>query len=343
MELIKEIEEAIFLDPYTEFRERKLTIERRIHPLTKRTGRVISFRFRIPEAFDLEPVIEKSFRVLCPFCPDELERRTPKFPPEISKEGRIMRGQAILVPNFFPYERYSAVARLTELHFIGIKDFEKERLLDGFLVSLDYLKRIKSSDPEIGYGSINWNYMPPAGGGMVHPHLQTVASHEATQYMDQVVRASREYMNSHGSYFWKDYIEEEERRGERFIGRIGKVTFLAPFVSMNMMGEVMAIFEGHDSALEESKDCWASFSEGLIRILRGFGDLNFTSFNMAVYLFIKPQTGLWSHARIVPRTVVPPLGTSDVNYYEKLHHETFCVLPPENMCSIIARLFTDCR
>jgi len=343
VELKKEIEEAVFLDPYMEFREKRLVIEKRTHPLTGRICRMVTFRFRLPERVDLAPVVERSLKVLCPFCPDEVERRTPKFLPNLSPDGRIQKGEAILVPNFFPYEKYSAVARLTELHFIGMRDFEKDRLVDGFLVSIDYLKRIKREDQKVLYASINCNYMPPAGGGLVHPHLQTVASPSPTHYMDQVIRASRRYMNSQGRSFWEEYIAEEEKRGERFIGRIGRVSFIAPFVSMNMMGEVMAVFEGQKTAWEDPEGHWDSFSEGLVRILRCWGDLNFTSFNMAIYLFFEPDYGIWSHARIVPRMVIPPLGTSDVNYYEKLHDETFCMLSPENMCSHLASSFSDSR
>lgn len=213
--------------------------------------------------------------------------------------------------------------------------------MDGIMVSLDYMGRIRSRDPAIRYGSVNWNYMPPSGGGLVHPHLQPVASLYATEYMGQVLQSSTKYFRSEGRTFWEEYIEEEERRGERFIGRIGKVSFLAPFVPRSMMGEVMAIFEGQKTAWEDSEEYGRSFCDGLIRILRCWSHLQFTSFNMALYLFLEPEEGLWTIGRIVPRAVLPPLDTSDVNYYEKLHGESLCVFSPEDMCSHLRPYFVD--
>jgi galactose-1-phosphate uridylyltransferase len=339
MDLKKEIEEAVFLDPYNEFKEKRLSIEKRTDPLSGLIGRLVTFRFRLPEAVDLNPTIEKSLNVLCPFCPDQVEKRTPKLLPSLAEEGRLVREEALLVPNFFPYEPNSAVIRLTETHCLSMAEFTADVLLDGIMVSVDYMKRIYGNNPAVRYGSINWNYMPPAGGGLVHPHLQTVASSLPTRYTDQLMKNSARYFRNEGKIFWEDYIEEEETREERFMGRIGRVSFLSPFVPANMMGEVMAIFEGQQTAWEDTEGYASSFCDGLTRTLRCWSDLHFTSFNMTLYLFFEPEEGAWSIARIVPRVAIQPLGTSDVNYYEKLHGETFCVFSPENMCSRLLPYF----
>jgi hypothetical protein len=36
--------------------------------------------------------------------------------------------------------------------------------------------------------------------------------------------------------------------------------------------------------------------------------------------------------KLVPRFVILPLGTSDLNYFEKLHDEIICPVIPEELC-----------
>jgi UDPglucose--hexose-1-phosphate uridylyltransferase len=327
-----EIEEAVFLDPARDFQETRVPLERRKDPLTGRSAWVIPNRLRFPEPIDLEQLMARSRRAPCPFCPENAEL-TPKFPPSLIEEGRLRRRQALVVPNLFPYEPLSAVVRLSETHFVPMDGFNVEWLLDGILLSLEYIDRVRKAKPEVRYASVNCNYMPPAGSGLVHPHFQTVASPVPTRYVDQVAQATAAYFKWKGSSFWGDYIREEERRGERFIGRIGKVAFLAPFASTNMMGEVMAIFEGQRTPWEDPEGYGSSFCDGLARVLGSWKGLQLMSFNMAVYFFLAPSESNWTFARIAPRCVFPLVDRCDVNYYDKLHGEAFCIFPPEEMCS----------
>ena len=125
----------------------------------------------------------------------------------------------------------------------------------------------------------------------------------------------------------------------RFIGWSGDVSFLAPFVPENMMGEVWAVFKGQNTVAEETEPYFRGFAEGLSRILKGIFDMNFTSLNMALNLFFLPQEGVRTMARITPRAVVPPVDTADLNYYEKLHGETLCVVSPEDLASHLRSYF----
>jgi galactose-1-phosphate uridylyltransferase len=337
---VKETRDAVFLNPRNQFIEKRVAIERRINPLTGETGWVLPYGFRLKEPKDLQPLIEQSLKIPCPFCPDLIRQGTPKFVSSIAEKGRITRGEVTIVPNLFPYEPYSAVARLTERHFVPMADFTEQILLDGLMASLDYLERIRSPDPDLRYGSINWNYMPPAGGGIIHPHFQPVASPYPTQYMDKIGRASSDFYRLSRDIFWDRYIKEEEEKMERFIGRIGQVSFLAPFAPRNMTGEILAVFEQQDTVYTHTESYFHSFSEGLHKILQGLSAFHFTSLNMALYLFFQPQEGVWTTARIVPRAVFPALDTADVNYYEKLHDEVFCMISPEDMCSHLRPYFT---
>jgi general stress protein 26 len=48
---------------------------------------------------------------------------------------------------------------------------------------------------------------------------------------------------------------------------------------------------------------------------------------------------LWVQGKLMPRFVILPLETSDVNYFEKLHNETICPFIPEEMCQELKALF----
>lgn len=338
-QLIKETREAVFLNPMENFKEKKVVIERRFDPLTQQIGWVLPHGFRLKEPKDLQQTVSQSLKNPCPFCPDMVDQRTPKFLSTIAENGRITYGEVVIVPNLFPYQPHSAVARLTERHFVPMAEFTERVLLDGLTASLDYIERLRELNPELQYGSINWNYMPPSGGGLIHPHFQPVVSHRPTQFMDLTVRCSSAYLKSEDQVFWEKYIKEEEKRGERFIGRIGDVSFFAPFAPRNMTGEIMVVFERQETIRDHSEQYFESFSQGLCCILRGLSALHFTSLNMALYLFFQPQEGLWTTARIMPRSVFPPLDTGDVNYYEKLHGEVFCMISPEDMCSYLRPYF----
>ena len=59
---------------------------------------------------------------------------------------------------------------------------------------------------------------------------------------------------------------------------------------------------------------------------------NFMSFNLSLYAPMITDKNFWVQGTIVPRFEINPLGTSDVNYFEKLHNEVICPVVPEELC-----------
>ena len=65
-------------------------------------------------------------RAGCPFCPEQVNRVTPRFAPEFLQDfdaagssaidGRLQRGEATLFPNLFPYDDISAIAVMSQAH-----------------------------------------------------------------------------------------------------------------------------------------------------------------------------------------------------------------------------------
>jgi hypothetical protein len=87
----------------------------------------------------------------------------------------------------------------------------------------------------------------------------------------------------------------------------------------------------------------ANFDELLHGLSKIFSYLylnNFMSFNMSLYAPMINDSHFWVQGKIVPRFVINPLGTSDVNYFEKLHNENICPVVPEELCRELQPYFT---
>ena len=155
-------------------------------------------RYVKPEKHDLSEIVARSLRAGCPACPEFIEKVTPKFPPEIAPEGRLHQGEACVFPNIAPYTPYSAVTVPSKKHFIALTEFTEETLVNGFLASQAYLKRVLAHDPEAKYCEIDWNYMPLSGAGLFHPHFQVLSRYSPGRYHGELLEASRGYRQRNG-------------------------------------------------------------------------------------------------------------------------------------------------
>ncbi|MBW1788808.1 MAG: hypothetical protein JRK53_19675 [Deltaproteobacteria bacterium] len=86
------------------------------------------------------------------------------------------------------------------------------------------------------------------------------------------------------------------------------------------------------------KQGWRAFCEGLSRLLACFRRMNCGSLNMTLFSNIGKEGHFWTQARIIPRMSVPPLGISDVNYFEKGQDEVITIISPEELADKIKSL-----
>ena len=327
-----------FLDPARNFEPNERSTEIRVDPLTGQTTRLLHFPIRMLSETDLGELVERSLQFGCPFCPGMIENVTPKFPVELNCEERIRRGSAVVFPNMFPYDTFSAVAIFSGEHFKPLGDFAPELLRDGFLVSQEYLVSARKAEPEASrYCAINWNYMPLAGGTIIHPHLQIIAGQSGTNYHRVVLESSEKYAAGNASPYWADLIEEESRLGERFIGKVGKTTWVASFAPKGFI-DIMAVFEGIPTIDDITDSDWMDFSRGLSAAMKYFDSQGFYSFNMAIYSGLG-EDHFWTHAKIIPRALLPPMDASDINYFNTLHNEVLTIFAPEEICSQAREFF----
>jgi len=340
IEFYRRKDEAWFLDPKEDFARKSISFEMRRDPLTGHISRIVSFRRKIPEIKVNEEVLEAS-KKNCPFCPEQLPALTPLFIPEIASEGRLERGGASLFPNSFPYARHSWVVVLSKEHFLSLDQLSTEVLMDGFLVAQEATARVERRDPTFSYTSINWNYLPQSGGGLFHPHLQVVIEEAATASHAKVLKGLKQYEARGGRSFWEDWLVQEMKTDERYAGNQGDIHFLMAFSPGGILGEVVILFSQRVVLKDVTLDDWRAFSEGLVRVFRFLKTKNIDSFNLSI--FSGKAEGVQSrvYARLVPRILIPPWNTSDINYFEKLHEEVICVVSPEELCGELKPFFSQ--
>ena len=325
-----------------EYVEKPCNLELRFDPLSGQTCRLLEFPLKMIRRPDLTGMVHESLETGCPFCPPTIEEVIPRFPPELVPEGNIRKGEALVFPNTRPYDVHSAVVVMSSEHYVSLTDFTLKIVLDALTAAHTYLKAVQKADPQAKYHFIAWNYLPPSGGSIIHPHIQCNAGYFPTSYQKQILEASQRYYEQTGTNFWNDLVEREKELEQRYIGTIGNTCWLTSFAPKGRLMDVLAIFPGKTSVHELSPGDLADFAKGLLNVFGYMDELNLPSFNLSTYSGID-NNQFWTHVRIMPRslTLYSPIETSDQFYYQVLHDENICILPPEVACENLKKHFTS--
>jgi galactose-1-phosphate uridylyltransferase len=318
-----------------------IPLEIRFDPLTGRSCRLVPYSLDRIKRPDLADLVRRSLELRCPFCSPLIEEITPRFTPEIVPEGTIRKGKALVFPNAGPYDVYSAVVAISDEHFISLSEFTLETLLNALLAAHSYIQRVQQTDPEARYHFVAWNYLPPSGGSLIHPHIQCNAGYFPTFYQKQILEASQGYYEEVGTNFWNELIEQERKIGERYIGTIGNTCWLTSFAPKGRLTDVLAVFPGKTSIAELSEEDLRDLAIGLLKLFGYMDELNLLSFNLSTYSGVD-RNQFWAHVRITPRSLLlySPIETSDQFYYQALHDENIWILPPEIACKDLKRHFS---
>jgi UDPglucose--hexose-1-phosphate uridylyltransferase len=322
------------------FAENAIPIEQRIDPLTGYSCRLVLFSLDRIVKTDLTALEARSRGLPCPFCRPLVDQITPRFPPDIVSEGVIRRGKALVFPNTGPYDKYGAVVVVSDEHFVPLSGFHLKTVHDALLGAQEFVKSVQKADAAVKHHFIAWNYMPPSGGSLVHPHLQGNAGYQPANFQKQLLDASWEYHHKHGTNYWSDLLEWEKHTGERYIGKIGGTQWLTGFAPRGRLSDIIVLFPGKASVTDLTADDLHDFAAGLIKVFRYIDELNLVSFNMSTYSgFDKDQ--FWTQARITPRgqLLYSPIETSDQFYYQLMQDENICILSPEDACRRLKKRF----
>jgi len=246
----------------------------------------------------------------------------------------------LLIPNLYPYDIHSAVVIMTDDHLVPLPQLERQRLFDSFSVGIEFLRKVKSLDPALPYHIMAWNYMPPSGGGLVHPHQQYFASaYPGNQFTAELKSAELFYQKNKTDY-WTELVAEEQNRGERYIGRLGNSEWLTSFVPFGVLGEIMAVFPGvccvDDFQAREIQE----LVEGLLNVFRYYGEAGIYSFNASLFFGPGGQNFFPAHFRIVPRTFLNVRDYApDLNFFQAMLLEPVSVVYPEDLCREVKPYF----
>ncbi|MFP3872566.1 MAG: hypothetical protein ACLFVL_06775 [Candidatus Aenigmatarchaeota archaeon] len=272
IEFEEEIEENRFYDPTaSEVKQEKIVIRK--DPLTGKSCRILEKPLPISKEVDIEEEIEGGF---CPFCPDKVYDIGARDSGVLDNE-LLEKREAILLSNINPYAERSLVIRLTEKHYLPLEDFEMQRFTDALELTVEYLDR---SDNGRKYPVVMMNYLKPAGSSVVHPHLQLLVSRSPPDYQKRMMNASEDYHKKHSENYWVNLLEEE-KDGERYIGKIGRSEWKTPFAPRGL--EHVQGISLKDLRSMRRKDL-QNISSGIVNTLEYYAEEGLNSFNLSIIL-----------------------------------------------------------
>ena len=324
--------ETVILDPNNQMARKSITSEIRRDPLTGRTARICHFMALKWEKPDFDKLVGGT-EIWCPFCADKVMKVTPCFPEEIVTEGRMVLDDKVLFPNIAPYDSLSAVATLGAQHYIPMTRIEPQRIADAMRLAMNFFRRVHAmKHPESVYHLINWNYMPPSGSSLIHPHLQVFATAFAPNLMREELDAAKRYMESNGTNYWDDLVAAETNSGERFLAKIGRTHWFSAYAPMGVAGDVLAVVEDVGCTIELTDEDLLDIATGLSRSMAAYDKMGIYSFNVNFFTGAPDEEFARLHLVFSPRTFFSQaLGTPDIGALRNLYNETLCMAMPEEL------------
>lgn len=332
--------ETVLLDPANDMARKNIPNEIRKDPLTGRTSRICHFRELKWKKPDLDKLIAGTEK-WCPFCPDKVLKVTPCFPADIVPEGRMTLGDKFLFPNIAPYDRLSAIATFGNRHYLPMTEIEPQRISDGFRLAMKYFRHLHAmGHPESVYHLVSWNYMPASGSSIIHPHLQVFATSYAPNMLREKLQAAKTYMEVNGTNYWADLIKAEKANGDRFLGEVGRTTWLTVFAPLGTVGDVVAVVDETCCTLELTDHDLDDIAVGLTKLMAAYDRMGIYNFNMSFFTGSLKDPHTRFHLIFSPRIYFnPAIGTPDVAALGRLFGESVCMGFPEEINKLLKSEF----
>ena len=287
MDFVCERRIAQLHSPLKNFELDEQVIEHRRDPLTGRRSIVLKGRRDYVKRYiqtDEQALAEIAERTRqgCPFCHEKAETLTPRFPASLVPEGLIRVGEARTFPSLFAHSEFNAVTVITDSHYVRPKELTARILSDAIEASTRYLRVVHQKNPDVRYGAVLVNCLPPAGSTVVHPHMQALASDQPFNMLAEVDLRAREYWESNRSNYWKDLIREEKERKERYLGSLDSSDWITAYSPMGP-DEVWGVARDSSDLTHTSRDILSGLADGLSRVLRFYDIIGIRSFNAVVF------------------------------------------------------------
>lgn len=319
------------------FRTAKLI--HRVDPLFGHGARLIEGAKLTPGPVELGSAVERDG--FCPFCADTIGDATAPFPEEIAKNGRIIVGNAWVVPNVIAYSSVSAVGVYdVSRHFLPLTAMTREVVYDVLLAIEQHAKAVRSQRPELIYSSVNANYLPPSGSSLIHPHIQS--SHDSVPLgaQSRLLLASKEHFDTYGQPYFEELIALEDAQSQRMVAHMDPFVWLVPFAPSGFY-EVWALAPGLGDLVDLSDPDVYQLASGLALVLATYEEIGIQSFNFSL-IGATPDSGEFGASllfRIVARAPMEPYYRSDVTYFERLCLETMIDYSPEEWAQTLRSNF----
>jgi len=323
-------------------------IEYRFDPLTNAQVRINPARARrlkqaAASADELARLVKAS-RQTCPFCPERVEKDTPRFPQNIAEEGRIRVGESLIFPNRHPFGEGHAVGIISNEHFLNLDQFRPEMIENSLLAAGQYILSAHSQNSEARYPVYLWNHLPPSAGSIIHPHVQILLEREPTPQQQRLIESSLDYFEKEGRNYWADLVEAEKRAGERFIFGDESISVISSFAPCGF-NEFCFIFHGISSLAQLEERQRATFSLHLSRVLKAYHQMGVGSFNLATLsgaVDQKQAQFYWMSAKLISRPYPRGIYTNDSGPMERMQGVWVVDTLPEELARQI-RLALDSR
>jgi galactose-1-phosphate uridylyltransferase len=311
----------------------------RCDPLTGAGARILT-------GVKLQPVARPGLEELaappafCPFDADRIETATFPFPEEITTEGRIRCGSAVVVPNVMAYATHSAVGVYdTSRHFLDLDELTPGLIGDALTAMVRHAVAVRRYDAGAVWSSVNANYLPPSGASLVHPHLQSAHDSHGLTLQRILAERSASWYAEGGESYWAALVSREAG-GPRWVGSVGRVAWLTPYAPTGF-NEVWGVVQDAADITELTEEDCAALGHGLSRVLGTYMGWNLASFNFAVI-------GCGPHARrhgyhvllkVLSRSNPEPVYRSDATYFERIYGEALIDISPEEVAESVRARF----
>ena len=325
---------AKFIDPSG--RPVEKIIENRTNPVTLRSCRITYSRvdekeigtdtFPDPPPFAFETSE-------CPFCTPRVADMTPRLLHGSFSSERLIQGESILFPNLFPYGSYSAVSLFDQNHFVEIGSASLVSYENSFKNSVQYLSQILRQDAKAIYMAITQNHLPSAGGSLLHPHLQINADRIPGNHHRFMDKRSRQYCKATGKLIFSDYLNDEIKAAERYIGTTGDWHWVTAFAPEGFY-EIWGILPGVTSLQSLSDKQIKNLCVGVLNTQRFYRNLNRNGYNLGILSIEKEDSRLELRVVLIVRSNYAPWVRNDHTGFEVMVGDMATFVAPEQTAAL---------
>jgi galactose-1-phosphate uridylyltransferase len=269
----------------------------------------------------------------CPFC-QSIEEVTPAV--SHIPEGRWHINDVWVFPNLFPRTEFEAVVTSPENHFLWLDELSPQFVHDHLTAALQCIADVHETNPALAYACIGWNYLPPAGASLVHPHMQVSMRDIQFNYPAFIEEKSTAYFNRTHHNFWKECVQDK-----RHIARLGRTEWITPYAPSGF-NEIWAIVKEVSNFSELTAEDISNLANGISTVLRYYDDAGCSAFNMLLYsgALDDHSDHFWAGLRMISRPNVRPVYLSiDSWYMPKLLWEEIVADFPEDLADTVRAYF----